>query len=202
MADDDNAVLIEARPDAAPDAALDAGPAVPDAAPGTEADGPARRSWLRRPLALVALLLVLALVAATVTLLVAVLGARQHDALRAEAVDTARDYAVALSSFDFENLDANRDAITAQSTPAFAEKYGQMVDALRQIVTDGKGTAIATATHVGVESVDEQRAVVLAFVDQQATNVVSPGGNTQKYRMVVTLVRDGDRWLVDNVDTN
>ena len=116
--------------------------------------------------------------------------------------NTARDYAVALSSFDFENLDANRDTIVSGSTPEFAGKYSEMVDALRQIVTEGKGRATATAGHIGIESLDEDRVVVLVFVDQQATNVVSPEGNTQKYRMVVTLIRDGDRWVVDNVDTN
>ncbi|GAA4471594.1 hypothetical protein GCM10023094_02570 [Rhodococcus olei] len=159
------------------------------------------RARVRCPRVLPALLLVLALLAASVTLLLQVLHDRETDRLRTEATDTARDYAVALSSFDYESLDANRDVIAARSTPEFAGKYNQMVDALRQIVTDGKGKATATVEHVGVESLDTGRAVVLVFADQQATNAVSPQGNTQKYRMVVSLVRDGDRWLVDDVDT-
>ncbi|MGW6694998.1 mce associated protein mas1a [Rhodococcus sp. NPDC054953] len=163
---------------------------------------PERAARWRRPGVAVAALLVAALLAVATTLLIQVLRDRNLDVLRTEAIDTARDYSVALSSFDFENLDANRDAITAQSTQAFADKYADMVDALRQIVTDGKGKATATAAHVGVESLDADRAVVLVFVDQHATNVVAPDGNTQQYRMVVTLVRDGDRWIVDNVDTN
>ncbi|MFC9789641.1 mce associated protein mas1a [Rhodococcus sp. NPDC127528] len=175
--------------------------------PRPEADGhgagPVRRTLrrLRRPRTLAALLLVVGLTAACATLLVSVLHARQLDTLRAEAVDTARDYSVALSSFDFQSLDANRQKIAEMSTPGFADKYNQMVDALRQIVTDGKGQATATADHVAVESLDDSGAVVLVFVDQQAKNVVSPDGNSQKYRMVVTLLRDGDRWVVDNVDT-
>ena len=164
------------------------------------ADVPSRRGTPRW-VVVVAGLLVVALIAASVSLLMQVLDARNTDALRTEAIDTARDYSVALSSFDFENLDANRDAIVSQSTPEFAGKYSEMVDALRQIVTDGKGKATATVEHIGVESIDGDRAVVLVFVDQQATNVVSPDGNTQKYRMVVSLTRDGDRWVVDNVDT-
>lgn len=156
-----------------------------------------RRRWI----GVVAAVLVVALIAASASLLIGFLGDRSAESKRTEAIDTARDYAEALSSFDFENLDANRDAIAARSTPEFAGKYREMVDALRQIVTDGKGKATASAVHVGVESIDDDKAVVLVFVDQQATNVVSPEGNTQKYRMVVTLVRDGDRWIVDNVDT-
>ncbi|EME21258.1 hypothetical protein [Rhodococcus triatomae] len=164
----------------------------------TTANGP---TGLRRRGVWLPLVAVVALLAVAGYLLFTVLQARQQDSLREEAVATARDYSVALSSFDFENLDANRDAIAAQSTPEFAGKYGEMVDALRQVVTDGKGKATASAEHVAVESIDDSRATVLVFVDQQATNVVNPDGNTQKYRMVVSLVRDGDRWVVDNVDT-
>jgi Mce-associated membrane protein len=177
-------------------------------APPTTAEGeiesrPPRRAIasLRRPSALVALLVVLALLATSAVLTIQVLRARHLDALRAEAVDIAREYSVAMSSFDFQSLDANRDAIMEMSTPAFADKYNQMVDALAQIVTEGKGQATATADHVAVERIDDSSALVLVFVDQQAKNVVSPDGNSQKYRMVVSLVREGDRWIVDNVDT-
>ncbi|SEK90229.1 mce associated protein mas1a [Rhodococcus maanshanensis] len=156
---------------------------------------------LRRPPVLVALLLVLALLATAAALTIQVLRARHLDELRAEAVDIAREYSVAMSSFDFQSLDANRDAIMEMSTPAFADKYNQMVDALAQIVTEGKGQATASADHVAVERIDYSSALVLVFVDQQAKNVVSPDGNSQKYRMVVSLVRQGDRWVVDNVDT-
>ncbi|MFC4604732.1 mce associated protein mas1a [Rhodococcus kronopolitis] len=155
----------------------------------------------RRPRTLVTLLLAGALVAAAVALVFQATAARHTDALRTEAVTVARDYSVALSSFDFQTLDANRDKVVAMSTPAFAGKYNEMVDALRQIVTEGKGQATATAEHVGIESLDDSAAAVLVFVDQQAKNVLAPEGNSQKYRMVVSLVRDGDRWLVDNVDT-
>lgn len=156
---------------------------------------------MRRPRVLVALLLACALVVVSVASAFQALAARHTDALRSEAVDIARDYSVALSSFDFQSLDANRDKVVGMSTPAFAGKYNEMVDALRPIVTEGKGQATATAEHVGVESLDDSSAVVLVFVDQQAKNVLSPEGNSQKYRMVVSLVRDGDRWVVDNVDT-
>ncbi|MGW6375602.1 mce associated protein mas1a [Rhodococcus sp. NPDC055112] len=182
-------------------------PREPDALQSIESGaaeaGPPRRAAgsLRRPAVLVALLLVLALLATTAALTIQVLRARHLDALRTEAVDIAREYSVAMSSFDFQSLDANRDAILEMSTPAFADKYNQMVDALAQIVTEGKGQATATADHVAVERIDDTSALVLVFVDQQAKNVVSPDGNSQKYRMVVSLVRDGDRWVVDNVDT-
>ncbi|GAB2644744.1 mce associated protein mas1a [Prescottella soli] len=128
---------------------------------------------------------------------------QQHraDMLRTEAVDTTRDYAQTIATFDYQNLDANRGKIAAMSTPEFAGKYNEMVDALSKLVTDGQGRATATVTNIGVESIDGSNAVVLAFVDQEAKNVIAPEGKSQNYRMVVTLTRDGDRWIVDNVET-
>ncbi len=117
------------------------------------------------------------------------------------AIDVAKDYAIKLSSFDYRDLNKNRDAIAAMSTDDFAAKYSEMVTALSQIVTDGKGEATAEVSHAAVEKIDGSSATVILFVDQKARNVVSPDGKTQPYRMVVTLERSGDRWLVDNVET-
>ncbi len=93
---------------------------------------------------------------------------RQLDTLRDQAVETTRDYAQTVASFDYQNLDANRDKIAGMSTSEFTGQYNKMVDALRSLVTDGQGQATATVSNIGVESVDESSAVVLAFVDQEA----------------------------------
>lgn len=121
--------------------------------------------------------------------------------LHQQAADTTRDYLVAMASFDYQNLDVNKAKIAAESTPEFAARYDEMVGALRDIVVAGKGVATATAEHVAVERLDEKSATVLGFVDQQVTNVTAPQGNKQRYRMVVTLVRSGDHWSVDDVET-
>ena len=121
--------------------------------------------------------------------------------LHAQAVDTTQAYLVAMASFDYRNLEANKAEITAASTPEFAKKYDEMVGALRDIVVTGKGVATATADHIAVQQLDEHSATVIGYVDQQVTNVTVPKGNQQHYRMVVTLVRTGDDWSVDNVET-
>ncbi|WP_243858395.1 mce associated protein mas1a [Mycobacterium sp. DL440] len=153
---------------------------------------------------LVAGLLAVVAVAATAALVVLSIGAyhhRQDDALRTEAVQMSRDYLVAMAAFDYQKMDANRDHIVSGSTPAFAAKYDEMVKALRDIVVTSKGVATATAERVAVDSLDGDTATVVAFVDQHVTNVTAPQGSNQKYRMVVKLVRSGDRWIVDDVQT-
>lgn len=168
----------------------------PDALEESEPSG-LKRLLVAGTVALVAL-------AAAAAIVVLSLGEYQHrrdDALRAEAVSTSREYLIAMAGFDYQKMDANRDHIVSGSTPAFAAKYDEMVKALRDIVVTSKGVATATADRVAVDALDGDTATVIAFVDQHVTNVTAPQGSNQKYRMVVNLVRSGDRWIVDDVQT-
>ncbi|MBU9766665.1 mce associated protein mas1a [Mycobacterium sp. TNTM28] len=186
--------------DDAPAAEKSDDPAAPeptDGETGGETGGRLRR-WI---VAGLAALVAAAAIAALVMLSLGEYHHRQNDALRAEAVQTSHDYLVAMAAFDYQKMDAARDQIVAESTPGFAAKYDEMVKALRDIVVSSKGVATATAEHVAVESLDGDTATVVAFVDQHVTNVTAPQGSDQKYRMVVKLVRSGDRWIVDDVQT-
>ncbi|WP_454788458.1 mce associated protein mas1a [Mycolicibacterium lutetiense] len=153
---------------------------------------------------LVTVLIALVLLAAAAALVVLSIGEYHHrrdDALRTDAVTMSRDYLVAMAAFDYQKMDANREHIVANSTSGFAAKYDEMVKALRDIVVTSKGVATATADHVVVDTLDGDTATIVAFVDQHVTNVTAPQGSNQKYRMVVKLVRSGDRWIVDDVQT-
>ena len=175
----------------------DADPEV--AEPASEPSPPGRTR--RR---LIAALIALVLLVATAALVMLSIGEYHHrrdDALRTDAVAMSRDYLVAMAAFDYQKMDANREHIVANSTPGFAAKYDEMVKALRDIVVTSKGVATATADHVVVDSLDGDTATVVAFVDQHVTNVTAPQGSNQKYRMVAKLVRSGDRWIVDDVQT-
>ncbi|OMC37818.1 hypothetical protein A5740_04140 [Mycobacterium sp. GA-1841] len=165
-------------------------------------DEPAPAGRLRRRLIAAAVALVaVAALAALVLLSISEYQHRRDDALRTDAVQMSRDYLVAMAAFDYQKIDANREHIVANSTPGFAAKYDEMVKALRDIVVTSKGVATATADRVAVESLDGDTATVVAFVDQHVTNVTAPQGSNQKYRMVVKLVRSGDHWIVDDVQT-
>lgn len=122
-------------------------------------------------------------------------------AAQTQVAQVASDYAVKLSSFDYRDLDKNRQAITAMSTEDFGKKYDEMVKALTEIVSNGKGVATAEVTHAAVESLDGDKATAVLFVNQKARNVVAPDGKSQPYRMVVKLQHHDGRWLVDDVQT-
>ncbi|MFN6552973.1 mce associated protein mas1a [Mycolicibacterium septicum] len=190
----ESVLTLEDPPESTADDADDAPEPEPEETP---APGRLKRRLVAGILAVVA-------VAATAALVVLSIGEYHHrrdESLRTEAVQMSRDYLVAMAAFDYQKMDANREHIVADSTPGFAAKYDEMVKALRDIVVTSRGVATATADHVVVDSLDADTATVVAFVDQHVTNVTAPQGSNQKYRMVVKLVRSGDRWIVDDVQT-
>ncbi|UVE93958.1 hypothetical protein [Dietzia sp. B32] len=118
--------------------------------------------------------------------------------LRRSASDDATRLVTQLATYDHTDVDANLDAVVADATPDFAERYREVSDGLRELLASGEGTSTGTVTHAAVESVDGDRAVVLVFLDQEISNVTVPDGRVDSSRMVVTVVRDGDRWLLDD----
>ncbi len=154
---------------------------------------PRRRSAAR----IVGALVVVALVAACAWLGYLVWSDHREDELRRTATEDATRLVVQLASYDHTDVDANIEAVVAEATLGFAERYREVSEGLRELLTSGQGTSTGTVTHAGVQSVDTERAVVLVFLDQEVTNVTVPDGRVDASRMVVTLVRDGDRWLLD-----
>lgn len=122
------------------------------------------------------------------------------DRLRTDALDSAREYAITLGTYDFQSFDASLAAVTEISTEDFAAKYNSVAGELRSLVENGQGSSVARADHAAVETVDGERATVLVFLDQDVKNVAVPDGRTDATRFLITLERDGDRWLLDGAD--
>lgn len=122
----------------------------------------------------------------------------RQDELRRTAAEDASRLVVQLATYDHTDVDANLDAVVAEATPGFADRYREVSEGLRDLLASGEGTSNGTVSHAAVESVDGDIAVVLVFLDQEVTNVTVPDGRVDSSRMVVTVVRDGDRWLLDD----
>lgn len=162
-----------------------------------------------RPALLLAFLLVVAVAAATFLWF---RGADARDdaaALRAEATASAavleqsRAIAVDLTSYDYRNLDDQQKALDDVSTQAFRDKFAESNETLAPLFERLKASAKGSVVDAAVKSVDGKTAVVLLFVDQQATS--SSDGDaaeekTQGTRLRMNLVLRDGRWLVDSVD--
>lgn len=122
----------------------------------------------------------------------------RQDELRRSAAGDASRLVVQLATYDHTNVDANLDAVVAEATPGFADRYREVSEGLRELLASGQGTSAGTVSHAAVESLDGDTAVVLVFLDQEVTNVTVPDGRVDSSRMVVTVVRDGDGWLLED----
>ena len=162
-----------------------------------------------RPAAVLAFLLVVAVAAAAFLWF---RGADARDdaaALRAEATASAavleqsRAIAVDLTSYDYRNLEDQQKALDDVSTQAFRDKFAESNETLAPLFERLEASAKGSVVDAAVKSVDDKTAVVLLFVDQQATSTSDGEAaeeKTQGTRLRMNLVQRGGQWLVDSVD--
>jgi Mce-associated membrane protein len=194
--------------------------AVSAPAPATEAPAAPPAAEQRTPGALVRVLggfsavtlAVLAVLTVAVLVVAVVLGIKVQ---QQAAVDSARDEAPAaaeravkaLFSYDYRDLAADRKRAQDYMDPGFAKKYLRNFDALEKQKDGSPGLAVQTKAVVtasvqssGVVDAESDVARVLVFV-----NVVSrkATGDPQIFqnRVAMTMRKDGDRWLVSNVNS-
>lgn len=190
-----------------PEAADDAGEPRAGDEPAAPADAPRRRA---RPLVLVALALVAALLSA-----VAVVGglqlratASQDDAAE-QAPVAAEQAAEAMLSYDYRELPADRARVEPLLTGDFKKSYldnfallEEQEDGTPGAAVQSKAVVDATVVGSGLVGVDEDEgdlvARVLVFVNQTSEK---EGQDPQIFqnRVAMTLVERGDRWLVSDL---
>ncbi|MCA1190461.1 MULTISPECIES: VirB8/TrbF family protein [unclassified Saccharopolyspora] len=122
-----------------------------------------------------------------------------EDAARAGALAAGREYALALTTYDHQDLAGNFDRVAQHSSPAFARQYQEVSDGLTQLIQQYQATSKGEVLHAGVAESSTDRAVLLLFVDQTITNTNSPEPRVDRTRMRLTLVHSGDQWFIDDV---
>lgn len=123
-----------------------------------------------------------------------------------EAPQAAERAAAAVLSYDYERLDADRDAAAKFLTPSYREQY---VDTFNRLVTDSaeetkakvNAEVLATSTRVDTrEGRDPEHIRVLLFVDQTTISSTSSGEpRTALNRVQFDMVEQDGTWLVDDV---
>ena len=172
-----------------------------DQAKDTEraARGPKLVKRIARPRVLLPLLVICALCGGVAVLgIQAVKDSAQHEA-RAAALQAAREYAVALTSYDHKTLVDDFDKVSSNATGQFAKEYKQVSANLTQLIKKHKAVSKGTVVAAGLVSGDTDRAVVLLFVDQTITNTNIEKPRVDRNRMRMTLRHDNGRWLIDDV---
>jgi Mce-associated membrane protein len=183
-----------ARKDAKRTARADRGPAAPAS----------RRTMVAA--GVVAVLAVIAVVVAVVLGLQARQDARIADA-REQAPAAAERAAQAIFAYDYRHMPADLQRAKPYLTAKFAKEFTANFTLLEKQKDGTAGPAIQTKTVVkstvpGTAVVDAEDNVVrvLAYVNLTSTR---PGRAPQIFqnRVTMKMVKQGDRWLVDKVDT-
>lgn len=200
-------ILLDADKRAEYDSTLPAGPAaeatqtVEDApTPAPEPATPTRS----RLLPIMALVLAAGVVAAVV--LSVVLTGRVSEARDGrQAAASAERALAAVLSYDYRRMEADRKRAVAFLTDRYAEDFNKTFDLLVDGPEGEEGGAVktkavvtATVLNVGVVPGGGDDVRVLAYVDQSSTKAgASP--TTFQNRVVATMTKDGDDWLIDEL---
>jgi Mce-associated membrane protein len=181
-----------------------------DAAEAAATDRAARPAALLRRHA-VPLLVVAAVVLATVAVVAGIQDARLRGTPAAENtalvdVGTTAEVSGQLSdaietvySFDFARLDENEQAARDVITPEFAADFDRLFGEVKARAPQQQAVVSATVTRTAVKEITGDRAVLVAFVDQQATRA-APDAQSQQLaaagRLAVTGEYVDGRWKI------
>ncbi len=125
--------------------------------------------------------------------------------LGGQAMADAQKYAAEMLTYQpggYADLDRR---IRAIATADFADRYIEASPEARRGNDAAEVTSVGTAVDAGLTSISAEQAVVLVAVDHTLSSPELPSagadGVTYQRRVTVTLVRDGDRWLVSDFVT-
>jgi Mce-associated membrane protein len=175
--------------------------------------------WFEAKFAWVVLVCVPILVASLVAALVALFGVHVWKADADGLLSTVRTFDAgpdasaaaeralkAVLSYDYRHMEADRDRAVQFLTPSYKKDYLKTFNDLLTKGPDGspgpveKTQAVVTADvlDTGVVDAEADRVRVVAFVNQSSAKGEAQPTVFQN-RVVATMVRRGDRWLVDNL---
>ena len=110
--------------------------------------------------------------------------------------------AAAILAYDFRSLDADQDSAVRFMTREFAQEYSDTFEkVVRSAAEDTRARVTATVQASGVIQATEDTARVLLFVDQATVSTSNEQPQIALNRVEMSLVREGDSWLVDDISS-
>lgn len=164
------------------------------------ADGPtadvARPRWWA-PVAVGLCVLVVALLVSVGFAAVKAVGAFSTEHGRDDALEAGRAAAVDLLTFSGPTAVQDIARLKQITTPNFAGGFASDSNSFVQVLRQGRVKMTSQATEAGVQSYAADKAHVLVSVKAQLSNAQQPQPMERDYRMNISLVRQGGRWLAD-----
>ncbi len=120
----------------------------------------------------------------------------------AEFAAAARQGVVTLTSLDFEHAKEGVQRIAAVSTGTFKDDFLKMAEDFTTVIEQSKviSQGSVQATAVELESMTDNSAVVLVASTSEVTNAAGAKQDPRKYRLIVTVTRDGGQLKMSKVE--
>jgi Mce-associated membrane protein len=144
-------------------------------------------------------LLVVAAVALAATSLVRTSDAGAREDRREAVLAAARQAAVNFTTLDYRALDRDLGRVLRGSTGDFRTEFEAGTDDLSALVTQNEAVSEGEVLEAGIVTDDADSARVLVVADATVTNAAEPEPQKKHYRMQLDLVRQGERWLVSDL---
>lgn len=121
----------------------------------------------------------------------------EEEAERGAVSARAGEFAVALQTYDYANLQAYRDQVFAISGEDFEKTYDEAFSPLEGVITSMKANSSASVRGVYVGEVAEGRAKAITVVDSQVTSTAGTRRMLGTY-MELGLIKTGGQWKVND----
>jgi Mce-associated membrane protein len=117
----------------------------------------------------------------------------------AQVDEQVRDAVERVYSYDFARLDDNERAARTIITGPFAEDFGQEFGRVRELAPPQQAVVVATVLDLAVKMLDGDWAIVMVFMDQQASRGVEAQPLLVAGRLTVTAQRVDGVWKIADV---
>ena len=152
------------------------------------------------------LLVVLALVVASLIGGVVYFANQPSDTEVEEATRAAQSAAeraiVPVLSYDAKTLEEDQSEARSYMTSDYRSEYDKLFEVLKENAPRTQTAVTAEVVASGIVRSGENRAEILVFVNRPTTNKAQPEPVIYRDQVTVTMQREGDDWLVDDLKTS
>jgi Mce-associated membrane protein len=106
---------------------------------------------------------------------------------------------VNFTTLDYRQLDRDLGRVLDGATGEFRSQFEAGTKDLSELVTANQAVSEGEVLEAGIVSDDADSARVLVVADSTVTNAAETEPQKRHYRLQLDLVRDGERWLVSDL---
>ena len=112
----------------------------------------------------------------------------------------ARTGVTDLLTADYQNPGAWSAKLKPLAAGQFLSVVGNSASGFNQILAQGKVQTTGQVVDVGVQKFNGTTAQLAVLANETVKNTQTPSGSARAYRMVVSMVQSGSKWLLSNVE--